>query len=143
MAFAHPTVVFAKRNIEYPMQTVFDFPMTARRVGKGLGIGYPLQADVEHTLGGRLALDVAYQMQLGRALGGTELRPVIHGQAQINHGRIGADQFVLGTELLFANRFLGDDLKQSVKYFLEQRPRAMTVGVGQRRARRSLDAQAG
>ena len=82
-------------------------------------------------------------MQLDRALGGAELCPVIHGEAQIDDGRIDADQFVLETELFLAHRFGGDRLEQAVEDLLEQFPRTMTVGAGQRRARRRLDTQVG
>ena len=84
---------------------------------------------------------VEHQMQLDCALGGAELCPVIHGKAQIDDGRIDADQFVLEAKLLLAHHFGGDRLEQAVEDLLEQFPRSMAVGVGQRRARRRFDAQ--
>ena len=91
----------------------------------------------------QVAIVVEYQMQLDRALGGTELCPVIHGKAQVDDGRIDADQFVLESKFLLAHRFGGDRLEQSVEDLLEQFPRTMAVGVGQRRARRRFDPQVG
>ena len=43
-------IVFTKRDIEHPMQTVLDAPVTARCFGEGFGGGYSLAADVEGAL---------------------------------------------------------------------------------------------
>jgi len=76
---------------------------------------------------------VENKMQFDRALGAAELRPVVHGQAQVDHGRIKADQFVLEAELLLAHDLGGDDLEQAIEHLFEQFPRAMAIGIGQRR----------
>lgn len=105
----------------------------------GLDVGHLAIGDEAEAR--QVAVVVEHQMQLDRALGGAELRPVIHGQAQIDDGRIDADQFVLEAELLLAHRLGGDGLEQAVEDLLEQFPRTMPVGVRQRRARRRFDAQ--
>jgi hypothetical protein len=38
VVLAHTTAIFLKGQIEHPMQTIFDAPMAADRVSKGLGI---------------------------------------------------------------------------------------------------------
>lgn len=71
-------------------------------------------------------------MQLDRALGGAELCPVMHGKAQVDDGRIDADRLVLEAKFLPARRDGGDRLEQAVEDLLEQFPRTMTIGIGQR-----------
>ena len=107
----------------------------------GLDVGHLAIGD--DTEARQVAVVVEDQMQLDRALGGAELCPVVHREAQIDDGRIDADQLVLEAKLLLAHRFGGDRLEQAVEDLLEQLPRSMAVGVGQRRARRCLDAQVG
>lgn len=83
------------------------------------------------------------EMQFDGPLGATELRPVIQRQAQVDHGRIQADQLVLEAEFLLAHGLGGNGFEQSVEHLLEQLPGTMAIGVGQRRARRCFDAQVG
>ena len=117
--------------------------------GVGCEVHLMGRLDVRHLAVGddaearQVAIVVEHQMQLDRAFGAPELRPVIHGEAQIDHGRIDADQLVLETELLLPHRLGGDSLEQPVEHLLEKLPRAMRVGVGQRRARRRFDTQVG
>ncbi len=92
MTFAHPAIVFTERDIEDPMQTVFDSPMTARRVGKGFGSGNPFRTDAERTLGGRLALDLSYPFHHADA---RQLRPVLPDRS-IQRSQIGHPQVVSG-----------------------------------------------
>lgn len=82
-------------------------------------------------------------MQLDRALGATELRPVVRRQAQINHRRIQTDQLVLEAEFLLADRLGCDSLEQAVGHLLEQCTRTTSVGVGKRRTRWRFDAEMG
>lgn len=108
----------------------------------GLDVGHLAVGDDAEAR--QIAITIEYQMRLDRALGATELRPVIHGKAQIDDGRIDADQFVLEAKLLLLAHRLGDDCReQTVEDLFEQFPRPMPAGVGQRRACRCLDAQVG
>ena len=59
MILAHPATILAEIDIEYPMQAVLDPPVAACCLGEGLGARHALAADVEGTLGGHGALDVA------------------------------------------------------------------------------------
>ena len=88
----------------------------------------------------QIAIVIENQMQLDRALGALSLGPVIQRQAQVDDSRIDTDEFVLETEFLLAHPFGRDRLEQALEDLLEQLPRTMTGGVGQRRARRCLDA---
>ena len=81
----------------------------------------------------QIAIVVEHQVQFHRAFSSLELRPVIHRQAQVNDGRIEADQFVFEPEFLFAGRFAGNNIEQCVEDLLEQLRRAVAVGVGQGR----------
>lgn len=57
LILAHPAIVLAERDIEYPMQAVLDPPMTTRHLGEGFGIGDALAADVEGPLGRGVSID--------------------------------------------------------------------------------------
>lgn len=46
VVFADPAVVLAKRDIEHPIQTIFDAPMTAYCLGEGFGGRYALAAEI-------------------------------------------------------------------------------------------------
>lgn len=107
MTFANPAVVFTKRDIEYPMQTVFDPPMTARRMGKGFGMGDPLRSDVERTLGGGLALDLAYPFHPADA---RQLWPVLADRS-IQPRQISDPQVVSGFNpaMIFSDRRIATD----------------------------------
>ena len=65
---------------------------------------------------------VKHQVQFNCPFGATVLRPVIHRQTQIGHGRVEADKLVLETGLLFAHGFVRYDAEQAVEDFLEQLP---------------------
>ena len=58
MVFAHPAIVLAESDIEYPVQTVLDAPVAACGLGKGFGARDAPAADVIGTLGGHGAVDL-------------------------------------------------------------------------------------
>ena len=62
-------------------------------------------------------------------------------QAQVNHRGIQTDQFVLEPKLPRADDLGRNRLKQAVKDLLEQFPRPVRIGIGQRGPRRSVDAE--
>jgi hypothetical protein len=92
---------------------------------------------------GQVAVVVEHQMQLHRALGAAKLRPVVHRQAQVDHGRVDTDQLILEAELALAAHLGSNLLEQSVEHLLRKLPRAVRIGVGQRGAHRHLDPQVG
>ena len=51
----------------------------------------------------QIAVVIEQQMQLDRPLGGAEFRPIVHREAQIDHGGIQTYQLVLEAELLPAS----------------------------------------
>jgi hypothetical protein len=106
-----------------------------------LDVGHLAVSDEAET--GQIAVMVEHQVQFHRPLGATELRPVIEGQAQIDHGRVQTHQLVLEAELLLAHPFGRHDPVQAVEHLLEQPPGAVAVGVGERGAGRGFDAQVG
>ena len=55
MIFSHPAVVIAKGDIEHPVQTVFNSPMRAYRMGKARGVFWQGRDEVSH-LSRRLAI---------------------------------------------------------------------------------------
>jgi hypothetical protein len=60
----------------------------------------------------RSASMVRHQVQLHRTTGATGLRPLVHQQAQIDHGRVDAHEFVLEAELALTLRLGGDLVEQ-------------------------------
>ena len=82
-------------------------------------------------------------MQFHRALGAAKSGPVVHRQAKVDRGRVDTDQLIREAELLFALRLDDDLLEQAVEDLLEQLPRTVAVGIGQRRAGRDFDPQMG
>ena len=89
----------------------------------------------------QVAVMVEDQMQFDGPLGATELRPVIHRQAQVDHGRVETDQLVLEAKFLLAHGLGRHDLEQPVEDPLEQLPRTVAVRVGERGPDRNADAQ--
>lgn len=80
-------------------------------------------------------------MQLGRALGAAELRPVMHRQTQVDDGRVQADQLVPEAESLFASSLGRHNAVQIVEDLIEQLPGAVSVGIGQGRTGGGFDAK--
>ena len=80
-------------------------------------------------------------MQFNRPLGPPEFRPVVERQAQVDHGRIQADQFVLEAEFPVAGHLAPHRLQEAVEHVLKHRPGPMRIGVGERRPGGGRDAQ--
>jgi hypothetical protein len=91
----------------------------------------------------QIAVVVEHQVQLNGTFSAAVLRPIVHRQAQVDHGRVEADPLVLEAERVYALRLGGDRLEQSVEALLEQLPRTVAVRVGQRGTDRDVDAQVG
>jgi hypothetical protein len=82
----------------------------------------------------QIVVVVEHQVQLDRTRGAAVLRPIVHRQAQVDHGRVEADQRVLEAEFMFAHGCSRHDVEQPVEHLLAQFPRTMAIGVGARRA---------
>ena len=91
----------------------------------------------------QITVVVEHQAQLDRTRGAAVLRPIVHRQAQVDHGRVEADQRVLEAECMFAHGCSRHDVEQLVEHLLAQFPRTMAIDVGARRAGRRFDAQVG
>ena len=57
MILTNPALILAERDIEYPMQTILDRPVTARCLGKGFSGGDALAGDIEGALARELTVD--------------------------------------------------------------------------------------
>ena len=71
--------------------------------------GYPnlmLLAFGDHRIAGEKTVVIQQQMQLDRAFGAAESRPIENAGAQIDHRRVQADQLVFEAELAPARRLL-------------------------------------
>jgi hypothetical protein len=70
---------------------------------------------------------VQEQVQFDGSFGPAEVSPVKKADRQINNGGIQANQFILETELLFADSFVLDPFKEEEKEFLIQLPGACSL----------------
>jgi hypothetical protein len=84
---------------------------------------------------------IEHQMQLHSTLRAPKPCPVIHRHTQINRRGVQAHQLVLEPEFSLAIDLGNHLVEQPVEDPLEELPRAVLVGIGQRRANRCLNSK--
>jgi hypothetical protein len=90
---------------------------------------------------GKIPIVIQKQMELDRPFGPSEPCPVKDAQAQIDRGRVEADQFVLKPKLLSLSGLHPTTFKQLEKNFLIQLPGTVLIGISQGGAIGRSDAQ--
>jgi hypothetical protein len=90
---------------------------------------------------GKIPIVIQEQMEFDRPLGPSEPGPVKDAQAQIDRGRVEADQFVLKPKLLSLSGLHPTPFEQLEKNLLIQLPRTVFIGIGQGGAIGRSDAQ--
>ena len=89
----------------------------------------------------KIPIVIQKQMEFDRPFGPSEPCPVKDAQAQIDRGRIEADQFVLKPELLSPSDLHPTAFEQLEENFLIQLPGTVFIGISQGGAVGRSDAQ--
>ena len=90
---------------------------------------------------GEVPIVVQKQVQFDRPLGPPEMGPVKDAQAQVDGGRIEADQFVLESEFLLSRKLASASVEQLHKQMLIQLPGTVLIRIGQGGAAGGGDTQ--
>jgi hypothetical protein len=90
---------------------------------------------------GKISIVVQEQVQFDRSLRPSEMGPVKDAQAQIDGGRIEADQFVLESEFLHSRKLASTSVEQLTKQMLIKLPGTVLIRIGQGGAARSVDTK--
>jgi len=90
---------------------------------------------------GKIPIVIQKQMEFDRSFGPSEPCPVKDTQAQIDRGRVEADQFVLKTKFLSPSDLHPTAFEQLEKNFLIEFPGTVSIGISQGGAIGRRDAQ--
>jgi hypothetical protein len=90
---------------------------------------------------GKVPIVVQEQVQFDRPLGPPEMSPVKDAQAQVDGGRVEADQFVFESELLLSRKLASTSVEQLDKQMLIKLPGTVLIRIGQGGAAGGCDTQ--
>ena len=90
---------------------------------------------------GKIPIVVQEHVQFDCPLGPSEMSPVKDAQAEVNGGRVEANQLVFESEFLRFRKLTSTSVQQLCKQMLIQLPGSVLIGVGQGRTTGSSDPQ--